>query len=263
MDYQDHSTIALLNEDLFGEHDAILYYLTHAWTVARQYGHQILEIANDEMRHFKWLGHTITQLGGTPDLSTPKINPTLDIQAALKKDVAAEIHAIDQYQTHIEMISKDSVKALLQRIVVDERDHLRQFQELLDQTHGEPEPNTHDDKEITEIAQRLQTTVHLEYQQMMAYLLQSFMKDHHPPLGMDMEERSVDEMHHMGWLAKRMGSLGITPTFPKYQQETIQHGEDQETLVYQDMRNWAVHTMPSLVPVIDRIIAQEDYHAHS
>lgn len=41
----DADTIRLLNQDLFGEHDAILYYLTHAWTVASAYGPQILEIA--------------------------------------------------------------------------------------------------------------------------------------------------------------------------------------------------------------------------
>jgi hypothetical protein len=33
------------------QHEAILYYLTHAWTVARQYGREVLEIAYNEMRH--------------------------------------------------------------------------------------------------------------------------------------------------------------------------------------------------------------------
>ena len=100
MSDENKRTIQLLNEDLYGEHDAIVYYLTHAWTVARQYGSQILEIANDEMRHFKWLGHTISQLGGTPDLAVPPMTPASDLASALEKDVQAEIHAIDQYRQH-------------------------------------------------------------------------------------------------------------------------------------------------------------------
>lgn len=259
---ENTSVIELLNQDLYGEHDAILYYLTHAWTVAQQYGHQILEIANDEMRHFKWLGHTIAQLGGTPNLATPEVSPVVDLQSAMQKDVDAEIHAIDQYQTHVELIALDPVKALLNRIVVDERDHLRQFQELLDKSHGEPKhptgtPETH------HIAKKLQQSIHLEYQQMMAYLLQSFMHDHQPQMGMDMEERSVDEMRHLGWIAKRMGQMGSTPQFDQNSTASIAQGEQAEAQLYQDLRIWALDAMPSLIPTIDRIVAQENYHAQS
>ncbi len=260
---ENNQVIELLNQDLYGEHDAILYYLTHAWTVARQYGHQILEIANDEMRHFKWLGHTIAQLGGTPNLATPEVSPVADLTAAMKKDVEAEIHAIDQYQRHVEAIPLDPVKALLERIVVDERDHLRQFQELLNQSHGEPVHSEQPAQETAKIAQTLQQTIHVEYQQMMAYLLKSFMEDHKDQMGMDMEERSIDEMRHLGWIGKRMGLIGLTPKFPDLDTQSIADGEQTETSLYHEMRTWALQAMPSLIPTIDRIVAQEQYHTQT
>lgn len=260
MDHHDAHTVELLNADLYGEHDAILYYLTHAWTVARQYGHEILEIAYDEMRHFKWLAHTIVELGGVPDLTTPEVSPIMNIQAALQKDVEAEIHAIDQYQEHLDVIPQEFIKALLQRIVVDERDHLRQFQELLTQTHGEPNGVGRPTPEVSHIATQLQGTIRIEYQQMMAYLLRSFMEDHQKEMGLDMEERSIDEMRHMGWMGKRMGSFGLQPQFPVVDAHDIVPGDGEEEALYRDMRKWAVQAMPSMVPTIDRILAQERYH---
>jgi bacterioferritin len=259
----NQEVIKLLNQDLYGEHDAILYYLTHAWTVAQQYGHQILEIANDEMRHFKWLGHTIAQLGGTPNLAVPDVIPMTDLASAMQKDVDAEIHAIDQYQAHVELIPLDPVKALLNRIVVDERDHLRQFRELLEKSHGEPTHSDPFNPETNQIAQKLQQSIHLEYQQMMAYLLKSFMQDHQRQIGMDMEERAIDEMQHMGWIGKRMGLMGATPKFDEVGASPITQGEADEAHLYHDMRIWALDAMPSLVPTIDRIMAQEAYHANS
>ncbi|MCL5116706.1 MAG: rubrerythrin [Firmicutes bacterium] len=257
-DSRDAHAVELLNADLFGEHDAILYYLTHAWTVARQHGHEILEIAYDEMRHFKWLAHTIVELGGTPDLKPPVVGPVTDIQAALQKDVDAEIHAIDQYQEHIEQIGIEPVRALLKRIVVDEQDHLRQFRELLDQTHGEPGQVERPEKEVSRVAAQLQDTIRIEYQQMLAYLMRSFIETHSREMGLDMEERSIDEMRHMGWMGKRMGQWGLQPKFPAVDIGNVAPAEEEA--IYRDVREWAREAMPSMLPTIDRILAQEEYH---
>lgn len=257
---ENDNAIKLLNADLHEEHEAIVYYLTHSWTVAQQYGHQILEIANDEMRHFKWLGHTIAQMGGTPDLSTPNVEAVSDLQSALQNDVELEKHAIGQYQTHIDLIPDSRVQALLERIIADERDHLRQFEELQDLTHGDTPFVSHSWEETEDVAQTLQKAVGLEYQQMMSYLLQSFMEDHQHTIGLDMEERSVDEMRHMGWLGRRMGKMGMQPAFPSVDaHEGIGQGERVEKAQYDAMRRWAQSAMPTLVPTIDRILAHEEY----
>ncbi len=258
MDSRDEHAVELLNTDLFGEHDAILYYLTHAWTVAKQYGHEILEIAYEEMRHFKWLAHSIVELGGTPNLTPPTVAPVTDIRAALNKDVEAEIHAIDQYQDHIERIDLKPVRTLLQRIVVDEQAHLKKFQELLDQAQGEPAMVERPQKEITRVASELQDTIRIEYQQMLAYLMRSFVETHTREMGLDMEERSIDEMKHMGWMGKHMGQWGLQPTFPAVDIDEVPHAEEE--VLYRNVRDWAREAVPSMLPIIDRILAQEQYH---
>ncbi len=260
MDQETQHVVDMLNDDLFGEHEAIVYYLTHAWTVARQYGREVLEIAYDEMRHFKWLGHTIAQLGGVPNLKTPEIGSVSTIQSALQKDIEVEIQAIEQYDKHIDVIPQDSLKALLRRINADEFDHLRQFREMLDQSHGEPQSIKRPDAEVQHIARTLQATVGIEYQQMLAYLMRSFMEDHGRQMGLDMEERSIDEMRHMGWLGKSMGNMGLQAQFPQVESDDIAEGEQREAAVYRDVRQWAEESMPALVPTIDRILAHEDYH---
>lgn len=263
MDQETKNVVDMLNSDLFGEHEAIVYYLTHAWTVARQYGREVLEIAYDEMRHFKWLGHTIAQLGGVPDLTTPEIGPVSTIQSALQKDIEVETQAIEQYEKHIDVIPQDSIKALLRRINADEFDHLRQFREMLDQSHGEPHSIERPDDEVHHIANTLQASVGIEYQQMMAYLMRSFMEDHGRQMGLDMEERSIDEMRHMGWIGKRMGQMGLQAQFPQVDSDDIVEGEHREESVYRDVRQWAKESMPTLVPTIDRILAHEDYHINT
>lgn len=257
---RDAEVVRLLNADLYGEHDAILYYLTHAWTVARQHGPQILEIANDEMRHFKWLAHTIVALDGVPDMSPPVVRPVPDLQAALRKDVDAEVQAIDQYEAHADRIDIGKVRSLLHRIVADERDHLRQFQELLDRTHGEPGAVERPEREVAPAADRLYRALALEYQQTLAYLLQSFLEDHSRRMGLDLEERSVDEMRHMGWIGKQLGALGLDPSFPVPDSMDGRAGEAAEVAMYRDVRRWATDAMPDLVPTIDRILAHERYH---
>lgn len=257
---RDADAVRLLNADLYGEHDAILYYLTHAWTVARQHGPQILEIANDEMRHFKWLAHTIVALDGVPNMSPPTVRPVHDLQGALRKDVEAEVQAIDQYEEHADRIDIGKVRSLLRRIVADERDHLRQFQELLDRTHGEPSEMTRPVRQVAGVADQLGRALAVEYQQTMAYLLESFVEDHGRRMGLDFEERSVDEMRHMGWMGKQLGAMGLDPQFPVPGSHDGKAGEDEERSLYADVRRWATDAMPDLVPTIDRILAHERYH---
>lgn len=263
MDQETQNIVDMLNSDLFGEHEAIVFYLTHAWTVAQQYGREVLEIANDEMRHFKWLGHTIAQLGGVPDMTTPQIGPVSTIQSALKNDIQVEIDAIEQYEDHIDRIPNESIKALLRRINADEFDHLRQFREMLDRSHGEPQTLKRPDTEVQKVAGTLQKTIGLEYQQMMTYLLQSFMEDHRRQMGLDMEERAVDEMRHMGWIGRRMGQMDLQAQFPKVDAGDIVDGEQREETLYADVKEWAKESMPGLVPTIDRILAHENYHLNT
>ena len=53
---KNEEIIALLNQDLEGEHGAIIQYLTHAYAIGE--GEMVCEIeaiAREEMRHLDWL----------------------------------------------------------------------------------------------------------------------------------------------------------------------------------------------------------------
>lgn len=188
-----------LNEDLRGEHDAILHYLQHAWRL-RAFGPRIQSIARDEMRHFKWLAHAIVRLGGVPDLSTP---PARVDAAPLAQDVAAEEWAIAQYRRHIEEIPDPAVRLLLSRIVVDEEDHLRQFQAMQEEaSEGPPaQAEAAADDPLAALFRR-------EYQAVLEALWNSFLRRHLKALGMDWEDQAVEEMKHLGWLGEALGLLG-------------------------------------------------------
>ncbi len=66
--------IALLNEDLEGEHGAIVQYLTHAYAMGEgEMSCELEAIAREEMRHLDWLAETIVELGGFPSLKRGKM----------------------------------------------------------------------------------------------------------------------------------------------------------------------------------------------
>ncbi|HEY5560601.1 MAG TPA: ferritin family protein [Clostridiaceae bacterium] len=92
-----------------------------------------------EMNHFQKLGEVLIMLGGDPKLEsgTNKIWRSNFVPYAdstknrIKLAIKSEYDAIDQYQKHIRRIKNESVKRLLERIVIDENFHIGLFSELL------------------------------------------------------------------------------------------------------------------------------------
>ena len=71
------SIIALLNQDIEGEHAAIIQYLTHAYAMGEgEMACEIEGIAREEMRHLDWLAETITDLGGVPSIRRGEMRMT-------------------------------------------------------------------------------------------------------------------------------------------------------------------------------------------
>ncbi len=255
-------TIQLLNQDIYGEHDAIVHYLTQAFTVSHQYGPQIEQIARDEMRHLKWLAHSVVALGGTPDLAIPTMRSTNSIRQAMEQDIEAEIQAIEQYLDHIEKIPDPRIQRLIERIVVDERDHYRQFGELLDQQQGEAWGAERLEDDVASVAHQLRTLVVTEYQAVLGYLMEFFIRQHQRAMGMDYEERAIDEMKHLGWVAEQLARFGVVPPLGK--SGTSGDGpqiidENREQSRYVAVRRWAKDGHPELLPLLDRIMAHEQY----
>lgn len=94
-------------------------------------------IAITEMLHHKLLGETIYKLGGYPVMGARTYwngsfaNYTLSPQKYLRENVLAEQNAIMNYERTILNLSSDSVKMLLERIILDEEVHIKIFKQLL------------------------------------------------------------------------------------------------------------------------------------
>lgn len=250
--------VRLLNQDIMGEHQAIVHYLTHAWTVVVRFGPAIEAIARDEMRHFKWLAHTIVALGGVPDLTPPDGLPQFNGLAALDYDIDAEEEAISQYQNHQQRIADERVQALIGRIVVDERHHRQQFIGFRDQWQKQPDDRTWErggEPSLNpELGQRLQLLVSKEYREILRQLMNSFLAVHLRQVGLTAEDRAIDDMQHLGLVAETLARQGGYPSFTVDADSPV-----DELTLYQDLRTWAASEAPPLVPLVTRIMRHEEY----
>jgi len=136
-------TVKILKKDYAGqngEFTAIAQYVFQHGRIKDnpEFANSILKIAIVEMKHLDLLGDAIVALGGNPcfndnkyfwDASTVNYAPTF--KEMIKANIYAESVAIVNYEKHINMIENPSVKALLDRIIEDEKLHLRFFEETL------------------------------------------------------------------------------------------------------------------------------------
>ena len=94
-------------------------------------------IAVAEMKHMELLGEAITALGGYPVIggrtywNGSYVNYTLEPKRFLKQNIIAEENAILNYEKTILNLSQDSLKQMLERIILDEEIHIKIFKELL------------------------------------------------------------------------------------------------------------------------------------
>lgn len=130
--------ITALNDDLAGELQAIIQYLTYSAKVTGPYRPQLVtfmrtEIA-DEMLHAQFLADKIASLGGNPT-TTPRPVPNADTpQAMLKAILEAERGAIAGYIERAQQAEKageTGLKVQLENMVLDETSHAEETEKLL------------------------------------------------------------------------------------------------------------------------------------
>ncbi len=122
-----------------GELTAILTYSFQSYTGSKypDIARTISGIARTEMHHHELLGTTICKLGGYPVMGARTywngsfVNYTLDPRKYLQQNIMAEEAAIMNYERTILNLSEESVKMLLERIILDEEIHINIFKELL------------------------------------------------------------------------------------------------------------------------------------
>jgi len=265
---KNEEIIALLNQDLEGEHGAIIQYLTHAYAIGEgEMACEIEAIAREEMRHLDWLAEVIVDLGGTPSMKRGKIRMNGESVADwMKNGVLLEEDAIEPYREHIKVIDNPRIKRLLQRILSDEESHRGDFQHFVEKAGREGAKDlrgTQQDR-VTDI---LNWGIEHEYTVVLQYLLHSYTTKN-KSVKREMEDQAVNEMQHLGWLAEEMVDGGGSPR--------IEHTEIDRSTKTADMlradieiekkvaaeydRDAREVTDPGLKKLLTRIRDHEVYH---
>lgn len=143
---EQDAILRMLQDDLAGEHAAIIQYLQHVWRMGSAGGDipcEVGEIARDEMRHFRWLAEVVVDLGANPTIERDVVflggSPPVDLMLL---DVDAEDRAIAQYVEHLRHIDDRRVSRVIERILVDERAHREKFRGYVGELGGDPDAPT-------------------------------------------------------------------------------------------------------------------------
>jgi len=196
--------IALLNQDLEGEHAAVIQYLVHAYAMGEgEMACEIEAIAREEMRHFDWLAETIVSLGGTPSLERGDMRTSGEsVPDWMKNDVLQEKDAITLYEEHIKAIGDPKIKRLLERILSDEKSHQGDFEHFVNKAQKEGAKDLRGSRQ-DKVAQVLNWGIEHEYTVILQYLLHSYMTPN-KDVKKEMEDQAINEMQHLGWLSEEM-----------------------------------------------------------
>ncbi len=129
-----------------GELNAILQYIYHSLIFIKhgmnEYADALESIAVAEMIHLKLLGKTITALGAQPIFcqnpptaynfySAKFVSYSRELVNMVEDDIMGEKHAICQYTRMLSRLKNEQVKAIISRILEDEKLHLEKLKEIL------------------------------------------------------------------------------------------------------------------------------------
>lgn len=130
--------IAHLNEDLAGELQAIIQYLTYASKVSGPYRPQlqqffIQEVADEQM-HAEFLANKIVALGGEPTTEPRPVPPASTNREMVQAVLEAETQAVKDYTQRAEEAEAFGDKGLavqLEDMVRDETEHREETERIL------------------------------------------------------------------------------------------------------------------------------------
>jgi bacterioferritin len=201
----------MLNEDLEGEHAAIIQYLNHAYAMGEgEMACEIEAISREEMRHLDWLAETIVRLGGTPSLKRGDMRSGgKAVSEWMENDVKQEEDAIAMYEKHIKVIDDPTIKRLLERILSDEKSHRGDFQHFVDKANKAGAKDLRGSRE-DKVTKVLDWGIEHEYTVILQYLFHRYMTPNED-VQREMEDQAINEMQHLGWLSEELVDGGGTP----------------------------------------------------
>jgi bacterioferritin len=203
--------VDMLNQDLEGEHAAIIQYLVHAYAMGEgEMACEIEAIAREEMRHFDWLAEAIAELGGVPTIKRAGMRTGGEIVADwMKNDVLQEEEGIALYEKHIAAIADPKIKRLLKRILSDEESHRADFEHFIDKSKREGLKDLRGIRQ-DKVAKVLDWGIEHEYTVILQYLLQSYLTRNEEARE-ELQDQAINEMQHLGWLSEEMVGGGGSP----------------------------------------------------
>jgi len=266
---KNEDIIALLNQDLEGEHAAVIQYLVHAYAMGEgEMACEIEAIAREEMRHFDWLAQRIVSLGGTPSLNRGDMRVGGEsVSDWMMNDVRQEEDGIALYEEHIKAIGDPRINRLLRRILSDEKSHRGDFEHFVNKAQKEGAKDLRGSRQ-DKITQVLNWGIAHEYTVILQYLLHSYMTPN-KDVKKEMEDQAINEMQHLGWLSEKMVDKKGTPR--------IEHTEVDQSTKTADMLRADIEIErevaagydraakeieePDLKELLTRIRDHEVYHA--
>jgi bacterioferritin len=262
--------IAMLYEDLKGEHMAIVQYLLHAYAMGEMdIAFEIEAISREEMRHFDWLSELVVELGGKPTMErAPFLGVTDNWAENMRFDVQAEQGAIDLYRKHIEAIEDPKIRLVLSRILSDEESHREDFTSFAEKMAQSETAGEAGGQPPARIASILDEGIRHEYTVILQYLYHRFLMPD-CEAGNELEMQSINEMQHLGWLAEKLQGMGGKPVIEHtpIKKEDDEPDEMLEADIEAERAVTAVYSSqipeiedPGLKGLITRIRDHEIYH---
>lgn len=133
-----HSFVALLNEDLESEYRSIVQYAQHTATITGAEYQNIIEELKahlpQELEHATTLAGQIAFLGGTPSVSVPEIPSVPEGAAALELDLELEETQLQRYRDRVTQameLGLPDVAEALRPLLQQTQDHVMDLQAAL------------------------------------------------------------------------------------------------------------------------------------
>jgi len=236
--------VALLNQDIEGEHGAIIQYLTHAYAMGEgEMACEIEALAREEMRHLDWLAETIVELSGVPSLKRGAMRMGGEsVTDWMRNDVLLEENGMNLYREHIKIIDDIKIKRLLKRILSDEESHHGDFKHFVEKAQKEGMQDVRGTRS-DRVIQTLNWGIEHEYTVILQYIFQSYMTTN-KEAKKQLEDQAINEMQHLGWLAEKIVDISGSPR--------IEHTEVDQSTKTADMLRADIKIEQEVAAAYDR-----------
>lgn len=128
-----------LNEDLAGEYNALISYMTYSAKVTGPYRPQIVAFLQseipDEQAHAQYLADKIASLGGEPTVAPRPVKQSDDVRTMLEYIHEAEAQTVENYKKRVkqaEALGETALVVQLEDMINDETTHRDEVRKILD-----------------------------------------------------------------------------------------------------------------------------------